>query len=281
MLKHLIEFIYPISTKSVSLTGTACALNCSHCNGKYLQHMLAFYKIQNNAKLASGCWNKNITSLLISGGSDKNGKVPILAHLALLKKLFKHYELNAHVGLLSEKEIEKFKNIFSAVSFDFVADNKVIKEVYHLDKTVEDYIKSYKSIQKHLPVFPHLTLGLYKGHLSQESWEYEALRILIEELKSLVVVLNIFIPTFGTAYARYQPPKIKETEMFFKYARTKYPKTKFHLGCMRPKGKYRIKVDKLAVKYKFNRIVQPTKPSRMLAEELGYCIKEKYECCVL
>ena len=31
---------YPVDTASLSVTGTACALDCAHCGGHYLQHMI-------------------------------------------------------------------------------------------------------------------------------------------------------------------------------------------------------------------------------------------------
>jgi uncharacterized radical SAM superfamily protein len=60
------------STVSISVTGTVCSLNCKHCGRHYLEDMLP---LSESEKIPSGT-----KSLLISGGSTLEGKVPILAH---------------------------------------------------------------------------------------------------------------------------------------------------------------------------------------------------------
>lgn len=237
-----------------------------------------------------------ITSFLISGGCDKEGKVPILPYQEQLKALSKRYKLNAHVGLVTEKDIKPFQDIFSAVSFDFVSSDRVIKEVYHLNKTLKDYLASYRAIQKYLPIFPHITLGLYKGQLTSPShnknlslshagkhiqgWEYQTVDILVQQLQATTIVLNIFIPTQETKFASCKPPSLRQLEKYFSYVRTTYPGIKLVLGCMRPRGSYRTSTDQLAVKYQFQSIVLPTKPAQNVAKNMGYTIQESYECCV-
>ena len=72
-----IGFVRPSRTLSVSLTGSHCALDCAHCGGHYLNGMVPIEDAD-----ATG-----MTSCLISGGCDVQGKVPVDKHLSLVKAL--------------------------------------------------------------------------------------------------------------------------------------------------------------------------------------------------
>jgi uncharacterized radical SAM superfamily protein len=50
---------------------------------------------------------------------------------------------------------------------------------------------------------------------------------------------------------------------------------------MRPKGKYRDRVDPLAVRAGINVVVSPSRPARQQAASLGLTSRKIRECCVL
>lgn len=267
-----IFFDYPVKTKSISLTGNACALKCAHCGGHYLEKMLPINEISidNQSEFP-------FRSALISGGCTADGRVPIASHLETLRALKKQIRLNFHTGLITEEEIALLPGLADTVSFDFVVDTDTIREVYGINRTAEDYIKVYRSLRRVVQVMPHLTLGLKGG-----AWggEEKALDVL-EELGLDGLTFIVFIPTPGTRYANRRPPNVAEVIDFLARARARFPNIPLALGCMRPKGRYRQVLDEAAVKIGLNRIVMPTPGARKAAVAQGLKVIWGEECCAL
>ncbi|SHJ67584.1 hypothetical protein SAMN02745227_00416 [Anaerobranca californiensis DSM 14826] len=263
-----IQFDYPNRTLPVTLTGSDCSLKCAHCGGHYLKGMKPLKELKDR---------ENFSSCLISGGCSVDGKVPILAFADELTKIKKEKAINLHSGLVDEEGAKRLASIADVVSFDFIYHDEVIKRVYKLDKTKEDYVNSYSALKKHLKVVPHICIGLYKGEIF---WEYQAL----EKLKELGVdalSFIVFVPTKGTEFANEKPPSPLEVIDVIIKARLLFPTTPIYLGCMRPKGSYRNILDPLAVLSGVNKLVIPAPKGREMAEKLGLTIKRGSECCGL
>ncbi|MFU2158377.1 radical SAM protein [Caldisericum sp. AR60] len=287
----MVFFFYPSrETLEVSLTGTACSLNCNHCNARYLSRMKTKEQILEILENHPG----RFKSILISGGSTKDGKVPILEHMDFIKKVHSMgLKLNFHTGLLSEEEIRAIKPYVERISFDFVYDDRVIQEVYHLkDKTKEDFEKTYLLMRRiiggrieneeGLPqsrVVPHITLGIKCGEIDEGEEDT------IDELafiKPTLIVIDVFIPTKGTPFENCPVPDLdKVLKMVDKaYRRTSRTTTLF-LGCMRPFGEYRELLDVEAYKLGVKGFVLPSKSLRDLLKEQGEEVRIFNECCAL
>jgi uncharacterized radical SAM superfamily protein len=181
------------------------------------------------------------------------------------------------VGLASEDEVRAIAPYVDIISFDFVGDDETIREVYGLDYTVDDYIRTYTMLRRYAMVVPHVTLGLHCGQLCGE---YRALDILSAIGLDALVVLA-FIPTPGTRYACCEPPALSEVADFLLAARCALPDIRVYLGCMRPGGLYRRDLDCLAVWAGVNKVVNPAPSAVRLATELGLHIEWESECCVV
>jgi uncharacterized radical SAM superfamily protein len=217
------------------------------------------------------------TSCLISGGCDPQGRVPVLAHLERVRAWRDGRTLNWHVGFVSEEEMEVIAPLVDVVSFDFVGDDATIREVYGLERTVDDYIRTYELLRRHSRTLPHVTIGLRGGQLGHELRAFEFL----QELGVDGLVLLVFIPTRGTRYAYHQPPPVPVVADLLAEARIRFPNVPLFLGCMRPKGRYRAEIDPLAVKAGINVLVGPSRSAREIASHLGLRIRDSRECCVL
>ncbi len=261
------------ATVSVSTTGTACALDCKHCGRHYLEHMISLSELAKKESILKGT-----KSLLISGGSTLEGKVPILEHIDEIKALkSKGYRLNFHVGLVDEKEASEISKIASAISFDFVGDDETIRYVYNLDKTVEDYIKTFELLRTYTKkIYPHITVGLMCGKLGHE---FRAIDILSRYDHEKIVFI-VFIPTANTTFEKCSPPSIQDVRRVFEYARSKF-NCELILGCMYPKGNLRDEIGFAAIDNNFNTITQPSPRVIERLKNEGYSIEWSDECCVL
>jgi uncharacterized radical SAM superfamily protein len=264
-----IRFDRPARTLPVSLTGIHCALDCAHCGGHYLKHMRPIWKVDGDTD--------DHTSYLISGGCDPAGRVPIGQRLEQVAALKPGRRLNWHVGLIEEKELLRIAPYVDVVSFDMVGDCETAREVYGLDASPDDYLRTLEMLRRHVPVVPHLTLGLRGGRISGER---AALRAM-SELGLNVLTLILFIPTEGTAYADRPPLPLPDVADLLLEARHLLPETQIYLGCMRPWGTYRQTVDELAVRAGLNAIVNPTRTAEKVAAEMGLEITWGDECCSL
>jgi uncharacterized radical SAM superfamily protein len=263
-----IRFAYPRNTRPVSVTGAACELNCAHCGGHYLKHMRPIESM--TAADPSPSW-------LVSGGCQADGAVPIAEHLDRLAELKQGRRYNMHVGLVGEAEIERLAGVADCVSFDFVADQATIREVFGSDRTVGDYIRCYQALRSRVQVMPHLCIGLNGGRLCGETRALE----LLQQLGAEAITLIVFMPTRGSRFADRKPPGLSETAQVLTQARLMFPDIPVHLGCMRPGGRYREELDQWAVRIGVNSIVNPAPAAVALAERLGMTITRKEECCVL
>ncbi|MGF7185085.1 hypothetical protein GGQ84_001171 [Desulfitispora alkaliphila] len=265
-----IQFDYPEGTKVVSLTGSSCELQCAHCGGHYLKNMIPALDYFNNSP-------KQGKSVLISGGCNSDGTVPLKEHWKYIASEKQRKKVNLHTGLISEMEAAQISEIADVISFDYLGDNETIKEVYGLNATVADYRASYNNLSRQVKVLPHICIGIRSGELSGE---FNALKMLKED-GACGIVFIVFTPTKNTKFQDKSPPKLEEVGKVIATARKMFPDIPIHLGCMRPRGRYRAELDLLALKCGVNKIVMPTKAVVEAAEAEGLTITKGEECCVL
>lgn len=266
-----IEFVILKNTSSISLTGNYCFLNCKHCGGHYLNNMARIKDIEDLVK-------NGFTSFLISGGLLPDGKVPIAIFEDILYNLKTRYNLkyNVHTGYVDEKDIQILKKLANTVSFDLVGDQQTVKEVYE-ELDFEKIWSSFELLVKNdFDVKPHITIGLNKGEFSHEIKAIEKLKKIRDRIEEIIFL--VFIPTVGTEFYSYQPPKVSEVVSFLSKVRKDFPHKKLTLGCMHPKGKYReeLQTNLLGI---VNKIVQPIGKVIEKAERENYRISYSYECC--
>ena len=253
----------------ISLTGSACALDCDHCEKKILEPMIP---LDPKAGLFSMCEQlaqNGTESVLISGGSMKNGQVPFLKHIEDIRRIKSELGLKIimHTGLVDEEMARALKDAgVDGVALDIIGAQETIEQVYHMNCTVDDFDKALKILTRYeLSIRPHIILGLHYGKFLGE---YKALEMISKyPVHALVVV--IFMPMHGTRMANVTPPDISEVERFFIESRLAMPKTKILLGCARPGGEYKGIVDRAALNAGYNGIAYPAEGVIEHALELG------------
>jgi lipoyl synthase len=271
----------PCGTVAVSVTGEACALKCAHCGGKILKNMQPATTPEELKKIAQNLAAKGGRSLLISGGADLQGRVPLSNFTQTIKRI--RDELNikilVHTGLVSPEQADALAEAsVDMAMLDIIGDDQTIRDVYHLKAGIVDYERSLKYlIDRNIPTAPHVVLGLHFGQIRGEA---EALKI-VSRFPVRTMVLVGFRPIPGTAMAKAFPPSPEEMGNLFVLARHLFPKIPVVLGCERPLGKHRRKTECLAIEAGLDGIAYPSDQALSLAEEKGIRTDFHTGCCAL
>jgi uncharacterized radical SAM superfamily protein len=245
---------------AISITGNECSLNCEHCNKKYLDGMIKILDPGSLQDFLINLSNDGGTGALISGGSDINGVVPIEDFLDDIREVKEKTQLiiNAHTGLLDEKTAKKLTDSHvDIISFDVNMDEEIIKDIYHLDKDINDYKIAVENLKKHdLNIVPHICIGLYYGNIHKELDSIKFIKEVIVN-PSLIVVIALIPPK--NSKIPFKSPKAKEIAKVIALLRLLFPKTEISLGCMRPRGNLKFEIEKLAINAGITRIEIPSK----------------------
>ena len=243
---------------SISLTGNSCALGCDHCKTEVLKTMTPLPRMEESLfGLCARAAEKGAKGVLISGGCDSRGRVPLMRHIPDLLRVRRELglKLRVHPGLPDSETCAALGEVgLDGAMVDIIGHEDTIREVYHLDAAPEDYGAMLADLARHgVPAVPHIVLGLHFGRLLGE---WRALGIIAAHpLKLLVLV--VLMPLSGTPMAQVAPPPLEQVGAFFQQARQRLPATPIMLGCARPMGGYKQSVDRLAIDAGFNGIAYP------------------------
>lgn len=237
----------------VSVTGTACAFDCGHCNRRILDTMedgSARDKMQN---IIEKVIKEGHKGLVISGGSTLRGEVPIWRYSDLLSKYSDRLTFIAHTGVVRNQEIaEKFAKAGVKVALlDMVGDDETIREVLRQPFTVENYLNSFKYLKSAgIKIAPHVIVGLSKKGIEGDLYAIE----LLKEVRPDAVIIVGLMPLVGTRVTKQPTPQ--ELIVALKKARDEFS-VPVMLGCARPRGSAYLEVEKFAVDYDIDGIAFP------------------------
>nr|MDO8114822.1 hypothetical protein [Candidatus Sigynarchaeota archaeon] len=265
--------------ESISITGTACALQCDHCRGYLLNIMrratnATFERVLNDV-IASGA-----KGILVSGGSDAEGKVPVIQNIDALRNAKKDHDIEivVHSGYMEDDEIAAFKDArVDGIMFDFIGSGATARSVCHLNTQPADYARMVSTCKRlKIPVMPHVVIGLDWGAIKGE---VEALSRL-GKLQPDVLVLVILMPFPGTPMEKITPD-LHTVEKIILLARVLNPAIPVQLGCARPHGDFKEQVERFAIRCGINGIAFPLEETTQHARELGLNIEFHDDCCSL
>jgi hypothetical protein len=222
--------------------------------------------------------NHGGAGLLVSGGCDGVGVVPLTPYLPALRKIRTEMglKLNMHVGLCDGGFAERLRRIEpEAVSVELVGKDAAVREVFGLKCNAEEYWAAYSSLLgAGLNAVPHLTIGLHGG---AESGEEDV----IERLASFSpkrLVLNALVPTRGTRCQEVEFDCLRALRLV-RLARERLPRTALVLGCMRPRGHTDFEFN--CMRLGVAGIVNPSRALLGLLKDVGYNIEVRESCCAL
>jgi uncharacterized radical SAM superfamily protein len=253
-------------------------LACDHCNSKVLEGMTSL-AAGSLYELCVGLRRRGAHGVLVSGGCDRTGRVPLLRHLPDLVRARRDLGLTVrvHPGLPDEATAAGLGEVgVDGAMLDVIGADETIREVYHLDVPVAEYGRAMERLERHgVPLVPHIVVGLHYGRMLGE---WRALEMIVAR-KIKLLVLVILTPLYGTAMATTPPPPVEEIGKFFADARRALPDTPIVLGCARPIGPMKARIDRMAVDAGFSGIAYPAEGIVAYAEARGLKAEFHDACC--
>jgi uncharacterized radical SAM superfamily protein len=265
----------------VSVTGTACALQCDHCQTKVLEGMITVSQDRTLFETAAELRERGTEGILVSGGSTLSGEVPLAPHLEDMKRVREELGLKVivHSGVVAPWLAEGLAEAgVDGVMLDVIGADETIRDVYHLDLVAADFERSIELLSaRDLRIIPHIVLGLHYGEFVGE---WRALEMIARYPVS-TLILVVLTPLVGTPMAHLPPPPVAEVTEFFAEARQAMPTTPVNLGCGRPMGEVKVALDKAAVDHGLNGIAYPAEGIVDYAEASGLEPAFYEYCCSL
>jgi uncharacterized radical SAM superfamily protein len=265
----------------VSVTGSACALSCDHCQTKVLEAMVSVRAGGDLFSLATRLHEEGSDGILLSGGSNRAGAVPLGAHLRHIPRIREELGMKVivHCGLVTAKLARALgASGVDGVMIDVIGADETLRHVYHLDRSVADVERSLQLLcDEGLRVIPHIVLGLHYGRFLGES---RALDIVSShEVSTLVLV--VLVPLAGTPMAGASAPPVDQVAKFFALARLSAPSSTINLGCARPLGAQKLELDEAAIDLGLNGIAYPADGAIDYARSRGLVPRLFEYCCSL
>lgn len=265
-----------------SVTGAACALDCAHCRAEVLRPMIPATSPEAlDRAVRKIAAERHLRGFLLSGGSNRRNEIPharFWPTVARLKRDLPGIEVAVHTGLVDAAGARAMADVgVDLAMIDVIGAQETVREVYHLDRPVADFAASLAALcAAGLKVAPHIVMGLHFGALRGEP---RALEIcLAQPIAALVLVAVMPQPRQD---ARFVPPDPDAMGAFLLRARQAAPDLPVTLGCARPHGLARRKLDAWAVMAGLDSVAFPAEGAVALARAIGRPVTADPTCCAL
>jgi uncharacterized radical SAM superfamily protein len=269
------------SFPAFSITGSACALNCDHCQAKILEPMIPATKPEElERKVRDLVMLKDLGGFLLSGGSNRRNEVPYERFYPTIEKLkheFPHLRVAVHSALLDEVRAKRMEAAGVDVAMmDVVGAQETIRDVYHLDRPVSDFEATLAALTAtKMEVVPHIVIGLHYGRLLGE----ESALDIIARYQAAALILVVVSPIYAPTDRPFVTVGTEDVAKVFVTARRRITNAPVQLGCIRPAGLHKLITDAYAVMAGFDGIAYPAEGAVALARTIGRPVEQEHACC--
>jgi len=268
------------SFPAFSITAGGCALMCDHCEARILEPMIPATRPEMlDAKVRALIETENLQGFLLSGGSNKRNEIRYSRFYPVVEKLkrdFPHLRIAIHTALTDEAGAREMEAAgVDTAMLDIIGAEETIREVYHLDRPVEDFEATLAALcSTSMQISPHIVIGLHYGRILGEA---NALDILSRhDTKALVLVV---IMPFYARPGTFETPDTTEVGRIFLEARQRLPDRHVLLGCARPPGMHKRVTDAYAVMAGLDGIAFPADGAVAVAAGIGRPFHQAHACC--
>ncbi len=267
---------------AISVTGRQCELNCGHCRGKLLETMIPAQDPGTFVEAVDGLRSRGALGILVSGGANRTGEVPLqrfVSSLKAIKEKDPKFKILVHTGLIQKQTALELKEAgVDQILIDVIGDDETIREVYHLNKRVEDYeetLRMLRGMGHHLA--PHIIIG---HHFGEIRGEWRALEIVTRACVETIVlvVLKTILPSEKHLMKIPEPGQVSRISAI---ARILNPFVPIRMGCIRPAHSLKAPMERGAIDSGINTIAYPLQGTVDYAAKIGLETKFSEMCCSL
>ena len=268
------------SFPAFSITAGACGLNCDHCQKKILEPMIP----ATNPKMLDQSVRhlidtQELNGFLLSGGSNKKNEIGYGRYLPVVEQLkvdFPELKVAVHSALLDEQRAKDMESAgVDTVMMDVIGANETIRDVYKLDRPVEDFEATLAALcSTQMEVTPHIVIGLHYGHILGEE---NALDI-VSRYPVTALVLVVIMPFYAKP-GTFVTPETTDVGRIFLEARARLPDKQVLLGCARPPGMHKRVTDAYAIMAGLDGIAFPADGAVSVAHTIGRPFEQAHSCC--
>ncbi len=268
------------SFPAFSITGSACALDCDHCQAKILEPMIPAIKPDIlDQKVRDLIALQNLQGFLLSGGSNRKNEInyerfyPVIERL---KRDFPFLKIAIHTALTDEKSARRMEAAgVDTAMMDVIGAAETIRDVYHLDRPVDDFEATLAALTStSMEISPHIVIGLHYGEIRGE---VNALDMVSRyDINALVLVV---IMPFYSKPGTFCTPDTADVGRIFLDARNRLPGKQVLLGCARPPGMHKRVTDAYAVMAGLDGIAFPADGAVAVAKSIGRDFHQEHACC--
>lgn len=261
--------VSPHNFVSLSVTGTSCSLQCEHCKGKLLKGMESTITPESLFDRCLEVKKLGGEGVLISGGSDSKGHVPLERFTDSIRRVKSELglEVVVHTGLVNEETAQGIAEAqIDAVMLDIIGDERVSRDIYNIEDGPRKMRHSLDILEElGIPTVPHILVGLDFGRLAGE---IEALDMIAQGNPAAVVIIALS-PLRKTRMEGVTPPKPEDIGRIMTVARLGMKEVPILLGCARPMGDHKIETDRFAILSGVNGIALISQEGVDQAREVG------------
>jgi uncharacterized radical SAM superfamily protein len=268
------------SFPAFSITAGGCALMCDHCEARILEPMIPATKPEMlDHKVRQLIENEDLQGFLLSGGSNKRNEIRYSRFYPVLEKLkrdFPDLRIAIHTALTDEAGAKEMESAGVDVAMlDIIGSQETIREVYHLDRPVEDFESTLAALcATSMQIAPHIVIGLHYGRILGEA---NALDILSRH-QTQALVLVVIMPFYARP-GTFETPDTHAVGRIFLEARRRLPDRQVLLGCARPPGMHKRVTDAYAVMAGLDGIAFPADGAVAVADQIGRPFHQAHACC--
>jgi uncharacterized radical SAM superfamily protein len=268
------------SFPAFSITAGGCALMCDHCEAKILEPMIPATKPEMlDRKVRSLIEQEDLQGFLLSGGSNKRNEIRYERFYPVIEKLkrdFPQLRVAIHTALTDEKGAKAMEAAgVDTAMLDVIGAQETIREVYHLDRPVDDFEATLEAIcSTTMQVSPHIVIGLHYGRILGEE---NALDIIARH-NTQALVLVVIMPFYAKP-GTFVTPSTSDVGQVFMAARERLPDRHVLLGCARPPGMHKRVTDAYAVMAGLDGIAFPADGAVSVANAIGRPFHQAHACC--
>jgi uncharacterized radical SAM superfamily protein len=268
------------SFPAFSVTAGGCALMCDHCQAKILEPMIpATQPEMLERSVRELIAAQDLQGFLLSGGSTRRNEIRYERYLPVVERLkreFPHLKVAIHSALLDAPRARAMESAgVDTVMMDVIGSPETIREVYHLERPVEDFESTLAALcATRMEVVPHIVIGLHYGRILGEP---AALDIVSRHAVSSLVL--VVIMPFYARPGTFATPATSDVGRIFLEARKAIPERQVLLGCARPPGMHRRVTDAYAVMAGLDGIAFPADGTLAVAHAVGRPAEQEHACC--